>query len=138
MWVCLNDAFLSIVHKDCGRDELLVRARRRDDIGRVFPNAIVKEDRLADYRWRAVIKRAAVEEAMVGEVRRINYGNFKNSVVEDDLHVAYLRVWTSMASLQPGGLFGDVGTSSLGPESAEPEQPKPKRTTKRRSPKRGQ
>ena len=25
MWICLNNAFLSIVHKDCAPDELLVR-----------------------------------------------------------------------------------------------------------------
>ncbi len=36
MWICLNDAFLSIVTDTTHPDQLLVRARRRDDIERVF------------------------------------------------------------------------------------------------------
>ena len=42
MWIMLSDSFLSIVHKDCAQDELLVRARRPSDIESVFPDAKVK------------------------------------------------------------------------------------------------
>ena len=41
MWIMLSDCFLSIVSKDCGPAELLVRARRAGDIEKVFPNAKV-------------------------------------------------------------------------------------------------
>lgn len=54
MWICLNDAFLSIVRKDCGPNELLVRARREGDIERVFPRVKVEVTPLADYLYRAV------------------------------------------------------------------------------------
>lgn len=101
MWLMLSDCFLSIVAKDCAPDELLVRARRRGDIQKIFPGVRVHVNHNADYLYRAKVKRAAVEKAMVGEIRHINYPNFKDSVTEDDLHRAYLRVWTDMAELQP-------------------------------------
>lgn len=106
MWVCLNDAFLSIVQKDCAPDELLVRARRRGDIKKIFPEAKVVRTPKGDYHFRAVVKRNAAIEAMAGEVRRINYDNFKDSVDTTTpggrkLHDAYLRVWATMEGLQP-------------------------------------
>ncbi len=72
MWVCLSDSFLSIVSKDCASDELLVRARRKGDIEKIFPEATVKRDTKTDYLYRARVKRLDVENAMVGEVRRID------------------------------------------------------------------
>ncbi len=101
MWVCLSDSFLSIVSKDCASDELLVRARRKGDIEKIFPEATVKRDTKTDYLYRARVKRLDVENAMVGEVRRIDYDNFKSSVTDKKLHNAYLLVWSAMASLQP-------------------------------------
>jgi len=41
MWIMTNNSYLSIVSKDCGPAELLVRARRAGDIERVFPDAKV-------------------------------------------------------------------------------------------------
>jgi hypothetical protein len=101
MWLCLNDAFLSIVSKDCARDEVLVRARRKGDIEKVWPYATVKRDEFADYLFRAVITREAVGTALLGELERVTYANFKDSVKDDMLHGAYLRVWSAMRSLQP-------------------------------------
>lgn len=100
MWVMLSDAFLSIVNKDCARDELLVRARRPGDIEKIFPQAKVTRDTRTDYLFRARIKRKAVADAMSAEVNRINYSNFKDSVSDDALHNAYLRVWNAMSDLQ--------------------------------------
>ena len=100
MWILLNDCFFSIVAKDCARDELLVRARRKGDIQKVFPKAKVKRDEKADYLFRARIKKAAVVEALKGEVDRITYGNFKSSVTDPKLHGAYMRVWSALGPLQ--------------------------------------
>jgi hypothetical protein len=121
-----SDCFLSIVSKDCARDELLVRARRKGDIEKIFPGAVVRRDVNADYLYRAPVKRALVEQAMAEEVRRINYPNFKNSVHEDDLHRAYLRVWMDMADLQPRKPFMSGATLF------DNGLPKPKRGRKRR------
>lgn len=111
MWIMLNDAFFSIVHKDCRRDELLVRARRAGDIEKVFQTVRggVRRDERADYLYRAVVKAADVRQALAAEVARITYGNFKDSVQDEALHDAYLKVWHAMATLQPataGSWFG--------------------------------
>lgn len=125
MWLCLSDAFLSIVSKDCARDELLVRSRRKGDIEKIFPRAKVTRTPLADYMYRAVVKRDEVGKALVGEVARITYGNFKDSVADDALHNAYLRVWTTMVSLQPAKSQLAFGTP--------PFNERPKRQRKRRA-----
>jgi hypothetical protein len=101
MWVCLNNAFLSVVHKECAKNELLVRARCPGHIEAVFPDAKVTESTNTDYRYRAVIKRADVAEAIGAAVYGINYPNFKNSVKDDPLHRAYAAFWNVHARLQP-------------------------------------
>jgi hypothetical protein len=101
MWIMLNDAFISIVHKDCGPHELLVRARRPGDIEKVFGRRTrVARATDADYLFRAVVARADVEEAMEREVGRIDYANFKDSVADPDLSTAYHQVWSAMARVQ--------------------------------------
>ena len=106
MWLCFNNAFLSIVSKDCQPDELLVRARRKGDIERVFPDAKVERTVGNDYLFRARIKRAAVAEVIAAQVAGIAYPNFKNSVRSDPLHHAYNRVWHVMADLQEVPPYG--------------------------------
>lgn len=105
MWICLNRAFLSVVHKDCADDELLVRARRQGDIERVFPGVQVRKTPANDYLFRAVVKRERVAAALAKLVGELNYDNFKNSVRESDLHRAYGRVWHVMSDVQPGGPY---------------------------------
>ncbi len=80
MWLCLKDTFLSVVHKDCKHDELMVRSRRSGDIEKMFPDAKVKTGGGTDYRFRAVIKRKEVAKAMTEYIMNISAGNFKNSV----------------------------------------------------------
>jgi hypothetical protein len=96
-----NDSFLSIVKKDCPEDSLLVRARRPGDIEKVFGRRTkVTRTTDADYLYRAVVPRDEVVRAMEREVLRVDYGNFKDSVADKDLHDAYMRVWTAMAQVQ--------------------------------------
>jgi hypothetical protein len=105
MWVCLNNAFFSIVApaaKDADPEtHLMVRARRPGDIERVFPDAKVVELDGRDYQFRAYIDRVEVGTALMHEVMAIDYGNFKNSVKDDRLHHAYNSFWHSHAKLQP-------------------------------------
>ena len=116
MWICLPDAFLSIVHKDCGPDELLVRARVAGHIEHVFPHAVVTQATHTDYRYRAVVSRDDVAAALVTHALTMDYGNFKNEVRNNRLHDAFAAVWGVMSRLQPnrpysgraparGGLF---------------------------------
>lgn len=112
MWIFLNDAFLSIVDKDSDGTTLLVRARRPGDLERVFPDASIQETPHNDYRFRAHIPRAEVAMAMARSVERIDYPNFKGSVIDHQRHDAYLRVWDVMHRYQ--GLYRRSGNTGDG------------------------
>lgn len=101
MWVCISDAFLSIVHKDCAADELLVRARRQGDIKKLIPDAKEVKTIGNDYLYRAVVKREVVAAALAKlALETIDYDNFKNTVRDNKLHNAFNRVWHVMVGLQ--------------------------------------
>lgn len=100
MWVCLNDAFLSIVYKDGQENELCVRARHPEHIQRVFPLAKVIETKDGDYHYRSFIDRDEVIEVVSERFKQLAYSNFKRSVKEIELHNAYCEVWATMAHLQ--------------------------------------
>ena len=103
----LNNSFLSIVNKDCKPGELVVRARRPGDIARVFGRGIrVKRSIDSDYLFRAVVKIEEVKMAMNRAVENINYENFKDSVKDYDLHLAYMRVSSAMSEVQNPTPFG--------------------------------
>ena len=129
MWIFLSDCFFSIVHKDCKRDELLVRARRPGDIERVFPGDVVRCTRGADYLYRATIGKASVAWALARELDRVVYSNFKDSVTDKPLHDAYLKVWNAMSAVQPLPPFG------IGIMPEEPPPPARARRKKKRAPK---
>jgi hypothetical protein len=101
MWIFTSDSFLSIVDKgDPSGATLLVRARRKGAIERMFPAAEVVEGAGTDYRYRARIDREAVAQAMADAVRNIRYSNFKSTVNDRPRHDAYLRVWSVMFDYQ--------------------------------------
>ena len=109
MWLMFSNCFLSIVRKDCGEAELLVRARRRGDIERMFPSAKVTEDTKTDYLYRAVMHKAEVMEKIGTMIDGIDYPNFKDSVKDRELHDAYLDVWAAMAGVQFPPPYGVAG-----------------------------
>ena len=100
MWIMTNNSYLSIVSKDCGPAELLVRARRAGDIEKVFPDATVTRNTNSDYLYRAVLPRDVVKQALAAMIDHIDYPNFKDSVEDSSLHAAYVGVWCAMAGLQ--------------------------------------
>ena len=100
MWICLNKAFLSVVQDRDDPNALLVRARVAGHIQQVFPEAKVFTDPKADYLYRAFIGRKAVAQAVAASIESIDYDNFKDSVDDDQLHVAYVKVWGVMEKLQ--------------------------------------
>lgn len=103
MWIFLSDSFLSVVDKgDPSGQTLLVRARRRGDIERVFPSADIIENAGTDYRYRARIDREQVALAMAEQVRAIQYPNYKGAIHDEALHNACMSVWSAMARLQDG------------------------------------
>src|ERR1700747_564843 len=100
MWLVTNNRYLSIVSKDCGPAELLVRARRAGDIERVFPDAKVTRNTNSDYLYRAVLPRDVVKQALAEMIDHIDYPNFKDSVEDRSLHAAYVSAWWAMEGSQ--------------------------------------
>ena len=93
MWLCLNDAFLSIVALPDHPDELLVRARIAGDIERLFPVAQVIAHAGTDYRYRARLPRQQVAAVVAARVQALDYTNFKNSVRDEERHQTYYDLW---------------------------------------------
>ena len=102
MWIVLNKSFLSIVKNRNNENQLLIRARVKGDIEKVFEDADVFEDQKADYKYRSYIDREIVANVISNELLNIDYDNFKNSVSKDefDRANAYMNVWSSLNKLQ--------------------------------------
>ena len=100
MWIQFNNAFLSIVENREKTIELLVRARVKGDIEKVFPEADVFEDNNADYKYRAFISKVIVAEKIMLKVTEINYDNFKNSVKEIERKKVYSNIWVELRKFQ--------------------------------------
>jgi hypothetical protein len=105
MWIIGSDFFVSLVNKDCLEGELLVRARREGDISRFLARRQVAcIDAHADYLYRAPVPIPAIIDGLHTELARVGspagYDNFKNSVVDKELHRALTEVWVTMRRLQ--------------------------------------
>ena len=99
-WIFFNDAMLSIVTCPGRPDHLLVRARVKGDLNRVFPDAKVETTPARDYRFRTILPRRVVAEAIFYRIFETSYGNFKAGVSERPRHDAYFKVWMAMADFQ--------------------------------------
>lgn len=114
MWIFMNDAFLSIVADPKEPDRLIVRARAKGDIQRVFNRARVTETPHRDYAFRAFIPRKVVAAAISHRLHDITATNFKDSVKEQDRHDAYLSVWSAMMRFQTARSGGDRSSGGKG------------------------
>lgn len=114
MWICLTDAFFSIVEHYDNDENLVVRSRFKGDIEKVFglDKAEVQYTPQNDYCYRAVLTKDAVAEVMAIEVKGIDYPNFKNqahklSETESDNRrvTAYHKVWQVMNDAGDAGCY---------------------------------
>jgi hypothetical protein len=101
MWICLSNAFVSVV-KDQHSDNLMVRARRREHLEALFGERakIIETKAPADYRWRVIATRKQVADLLVRQVNELSYGNFKATVGNRKLHDLYLNFWSGHRRLQ--------------------------------------
>lgn len=119
MWLFLNNGFFSIVQPRAGdpgfakitlptrgpfvtSDYLLVRARRKGDIERVFPTTkgSVVRDASRDYLYRCIVPRYVVGSVLNQVAQTIGYGNFKSSIKDKSYAGHVGRVWSVMADYQ--------------------------------------
>lgn len=108
MWVFLSNAMVSIVAHRTKPGHLMVRARIRGDLQRVFPGARVSRTPDADYLYRATLSRQTVAARLADQVQGISYPNFKGSIPagQGTRSRAYHRTWDAMmdaqVELEPG------------------------------------
>lgn len=93
VWLCLNNAFVSIVRDSAHPGRLLVRARKGEHLKRLFPDKTPEMTPSRDYRFRVSVNKDVVASLIAAKVAAIDYGNFKNSVKEPGLHDMYSTWW---------------------------------------------
>lgn len=128
MWVCLNDAFVSIVEDASDPRRLLCRARFAGDLQRAFAGRLrgrrVKHTPHADYAYRVSLPRETVALALTERLYGLHYRNFKNSVGDNDLHRVYMRVW-AVVKAEQDRREGVAGPDLFGDRAPDPQADEP-------------
>jgi hypothetical protein len=101
MWICLNDAFLSIVADQKDPAIRLVQAQVASHITNVFPDANVIETPRTDYRYQASVEADVVAKVLAGVIAKIRYASLTDNVRDNRLHHAYRDLSAVMHRLQP-------------------------------------
>lgn len=111
MWLYLQEGFYSIVHKPpCKKNEILVRARCREDIEKLkgllsdkyeFSGKIIESPK-ADYAYRMIVSREIMAAFMATTAMELDYDNFKDTIPSSDTlrHDAYFDCWEAMYEWQ--------------------------------------
>lgn len=95
MWLITNSGYVSIVEHRDDDSVLIVRARRKSDLQRLFPHAEVAHTPSADYPYRVCVARDIVRRIMMAAVDQITYPNFKASISGDPtLSVLCGKIWS--------------------------------------------
>ena len=93
MWICLNNGFVSAVEDFNDKTRLLIRARRKEHLTDNFHGFDVIELDDADYRYRISISKEEYADRIHAKIMNIDYPNFKNSVMDEDLEAMYHKFW---------------------------------------------
>lgn len=105
MWIAMNDSFVSIVQsRDCD-NEVVVRARVREDLVALFPpwESLIIESEDGDYRFRLFMDKETVSWVIKDRIMDINYDNFKNSInktTQSWRYRAYTKIWQVLFGVQ--------------------------------------
>ena len=103
MWIFNKDGFFSAVEHRDDPDQLMVRARCREDIERLAKSlgAEVVHTPNADYAYRITVSKAAFADYMRDAVMDLDYSNFKDACAGHGTRSrAYMDVWSAMRRLQ--------------------------------------
>ena len=107
MWVFNKDGFFSVVFdRDCNRDELMVRARCREDLVRLAKKMkgylndkdIVEFD-ISDYKYRMKVDKNLWADYLRQSALDIDYSNVKASIIplaDKPRQTAYYDIWTAL------------------------------------------
>lgn len=98
MWIFNKTGFLSIVSKDCQEDELLVRARVKDDLLSLCQELNI-EPRIiegSDYLYTMKIKKEILAKYMYDNVFDIDYDIVRFNIADPRDKIRndiYLKIW---------------------------------------------
>lgn len=111
MWIFTPTAFVSIVAHRTKPDVLLVRARLKGDLQRLFPGCKVTTTPEADYRFRTELPRADVAAVIADQLAGIGYDNVKGAIphgpaAHEIRAQAMGRCWSAMYQAQAEGARG--------------------------------
>jgi hypothetical protein len=96
MYVFLPDAFVAIDEHEREPRLLIIRARIRGDIERLFPEADVVETIDRDYRFATSLPRERVAQVIGLRTAKLNYAHFFDAIKDEDRKQAYIQVWATM------------------------------------------
>lgn len=103
MWTMTTIGFFSAVQHRDDPDDVLVRARCKEDIdalAELIPGTEPWEDLKADYRWRLRCSKMQWAETVAFLALSVDYDNFKSAVESEKHHEAYSEVWGVLWQLQ--------------------------------------
>ncbi len=95
MWIYFNNGHWAICKKQCKPGELLIRARRKEDILQFFPDADIKYNTGTDYEYRAGIPVEKIAKFMHDYILQISYPSFKKSAKSHEYHSLLNQVWAA-------------------------------------------
>lgn len=114
MWIITNKGIVSVVQDRDDKDRLLVRSRNKAFLQEaVGPDFEVKEDQTADYPYRLFMGRMEFMDVLLGQVDRINYPNFKNSVQDRVYQGLLSKVWSILSVLGMGRRYGSLSVEEF-------------------------
>jgi len=100
MWLFLRESFVSVVQHDDEHRLLVVRSRLAGDIERLFPEAEVAEDPVADYRFCATVPRDRVAQVVANRIQHIDYPSLNEAVEGTERSLGYDRAYGVMLEEQ--------------------------------------
>ncbi len=125
MWVFTRGSFLAFAQHRENSSLILVRARRSEDIFRMFPEADVENHVTGGYPFHATISRDTVALRIANHFQELDYPDFTASVPETGRREAYRAASTKMEAWgrntqgkEPEGGFGPLEHASLPPRLA--------------------
>ena len=87
MWLFTKNSFISVVQHRERPYDVLVRARAKKHLERLFPHKVneIYADSSADYTYRLLISKKELAEVVSAYIlQSLNYDNFKASQEKDD------------------------------------------------------
>jgi len=105
MWLFTKNSFVSIVQHREQPDDVLVRARVKKHLVRIFPEMAeeIWHDNEADYPWRLIVSKQALAGRVSAYIlQSLDYDNFKAAQETNELAWTHFlhAVWAEGVRLQ--------------------------------------